>query len=217
MQQHICHIVGAAPLDGARPRPAPGDYVIAADGGYAALAALGVKPDFVMGDFDSLGYVPAHPNVEVHPAAKDYPDMMLAVCWALERGWRRIAIYGALGGVRFDHTVANLQALRHIADRGARGWITGGGWTVTALRDGALRFSAAARGFVGVFCCGDAARGVTLRGLKYELADATLTGDEPIGVSNEFTGAAATVAVRDGCLLIAWQGAPEEAEDVGLD
>ena len=50
MSQHTCHIIGAAPLGGAVPRPQPGDYVIAADGGYAALQAIGVAPDFVMGE-----------------------------------------------------------------------------------------------------------------------------------------------------------------------
>lgn len=219
MSQHTCYIIGAAGLGGAVPRPQPGDYVIAADGGYAALQALGITPDFVMGDFDSLGHAPVHPNVETHPAMKDDTDMMLAVRWALEHGWRRLALYGGLGGERLDHTVANLQTLRYIADHGALGWLAGGGWVVTALRNGALRFGAGAAGFVSVFCSGDAARGVTLRGLKYPLENATLTCGMPLGVSNEFLGQPALVRVADGCVFVLWQGeaAPEVADDAGLD
>mgnify|MGYP001405514788 FL=1 len=72
--ENICYIVGAASLDGVRLSPRPGDYVIAADGGYRTLKARGIEPDFVMGDFDSLGYRPDHPNVETHPVMKDDTD-----------------------------------------------------------------------------------------------------------------------------------------------
>ncbi len=204
--EHICYIVGAVPLGGAVPRPRPGDYVIAADGGYAALAALGVTPDLVMGDFDSLGAAPDHPNVETHSPVKDDTDTMLAVRWALERGWRRFRIYGALGGPRPDHTLASIQTLRYLVEHGASGFLVGEGWTVAVVRNGTLRFPAAARGYLSVFCSGDAARGVTLRGLKYPLDDATVTCGVPIGVSNEFLGEEALVRVREGCLVVLWQG-----------
>ena len=81
--ENICYIVGAASLDGVRLSPRAGDYVIAADGGYRSLKARGIEPDFVMGDFDSLGYRPDHPNVETHPVMKDDTDLGLAVRWAL--------------------------------------------------------------------------------------------------------------------------------------
>ena len=77
--ENICYIVGAASLDGVRLSPRPGDYVIAADGGFRTLKARGIEPDFVMGDFDSLGYRPDHPNVETHPVMKDDTDLGLAV------------------------------------------------------------------------------------------------------------------------------------------
>ena len=81
--ENTCYIVGAASLDGVRLSPRAGDYVIAADGGYRSLQARGIEPDFVMGDFDSLGYRPDHPNVETHPVMKDDTDLGLAVRWAL--------------------------------------------------------------------------------------------------------------------------------------
>lgn len=90
--ENTCYIVGAASLDGVRLSPRPGDYVIAADGGYRSLKARGIEPDFVMGDFDSLGYRPDHPNVETHPVMKDDTDLGLAVRWALAHGYRRLEI-----------------------------------------------------------------------------------------------------------------------------
>ena len=171
--ENICYIVGAASLDGVRLSPRPGDYVIAADGGYRTLKARGIEPDFVMGDFDSLGYRPDHPNVETHPVMKDDTDLGLAVRWALAHGYRRLVMAGALGG-RLDQTIASFQTLRGLTDAGAQGWLIGCGWVVTAVQNGTLAFPAGMEGTVSVFSSGDAARGVTLRGLLYEITDAEL-------------------------------------------
>ena len=83
---------------------------------------------------------------------------------------------------------------------------------MTLLRNAALRFPAAASGWLSVFVSGEEARGVTLRGLKYEITDHTLTCGMPLGVSNEFLGKEARIAVADGALFVLWQGGvtPEE-------
>lgn len=203
--ENTCYIVGAASLDGVRLSPRAGDYVIAADGGYRSLKARGIEPDFVMGDFDSLGYRPDHPNVETHPVMKDDTDLGLAVRWALAHGHRRFVIAGALGG-RLDQTIASLQTLRGLTDAGAQGWLIGCGWVVTAVQNGTLTFPAGMEGTVSVFSSGSAARGVTLRGLLYEITDAELTCAMPLGVSNSFTGVPATVRVTDGTVFVLWQG-----------
>ena len=158
-----------------------------------------------MGDFDSLGYRPDHPNVETHPVMKDDTDLGLAVRWALAHGHRRFVIAGALGG-RLDQTIASLQTLRGLTDAGAQGWLIGCGWVVTAVQNGTLTFPAGMAGTVSVFSSGSTARGVTLRGLLYEITDAELTCAMPLGVSNSFTGAAATVRVTDGTVYVLWQG-----------
>ena len=206
MKEHICYIVGAAPLGDALPKPLPGDYLIAADAGYAALKNAGLEPDFVMGDFDSLGAAPAHPNVETHSVIKDDTDLMLAVRWALAQGWRRFRIYGALGGKRLDQTLASLQTLRFLKENDADGLLVGDGWNVKLLQNGVLRFPAEAKGWLSLFTSGDKAEGVTLRGLKYELTEAELTCTFPLGVSNEFLGRSATISVEKGSLFVLWQG-----------
>ena len=195
-----CFIAGAGEFCGGE-LPAAGDYVIAADGGYLGLVAHGVEPDVVVGDFDSLGELPEHPNVLRCPAEKDDTDMMLAVKEGLARGCDRFVINGGLGG-RLDHTLANIQALAYIANSGGRGCLVGRGVRVTAVKDGSLSFGEGASGIVSVFCVGERAEGVTLTGLKYPLTDAVLTGDFPLGVSNEFTGVPATITVRSGTVLV---------------
>ena len=209
--ESICYIVGAAPT-AALPSKREGDFLIAADKGYEALRRAGLAPDLIMGDFDSLGYTPEGENVLPHSPIKDDTDLLLAIRWAMERGWRRFVIYGALGGARLDQTVASFQTLRFLAEHGATGRLVGDGWNVTLLSNAALRFPSTASGWLSVFVSGDAARGVTLRGLKYELTNATLTCGMPLGVSNEFLGQEARIAVADGALFVLWQGdiLPEE-------
>lgn len=210
--ERTCYIVGAAPLDGRLPKPGPEDFLIAADGGYASLEAAGIRPDLVIGDFDSLGHVPEHPNVLTHSPIKDDTDLILALRWALERGWKRFELYGALGGGRLDQTVASFQTLLWLRAREARAVLVGDGWNVTVIENGCLRFPPEAKGRLAVFCAGPPCAGVTLRGLKYTLEDSVLTGSYPMGVSNEFIGETAEISVRNGTLYVLWQDAarPEE-------
>ena len=178
------------------------DLVIAADGGQMHTDKLNITPDVILGDFDSLGYAPEGANV--FPVEKDDTDAMLAVRRGLQLGFREFLLYGSLDGPRLDHTVANFQTLGYLCDHGAYGYLAGNHYIVTALRGGTLRFPAGCTGTVSVFCLGEPAEGVTLRGLYYPLEKGTLTPYFPLGVSNHFTGKEAEISVEKGTLLILW-------------
>ena len=205
-----CYIAGAGEFCESA-LPDNGDYIIAADGGYAALASRGITPDLIIGDFDSLApgllsAVSDHPNVIRSSAEKDDTDMMLAVRYGLKRGYKTFVINGGLGG-RLDQTLANIQILVYIADNGAQGTLLGHGVGVTVIKNGELRLDRGeAGGVISIFSAWDKAEGVTLKGLKYPLNDATVTNDFPLGVSNEFTGDPAVISVADGTLIIIWDG-----------
>lgn len=209
MRNHICYIIGAGSVDGVALRPAAGDYVIAADGGFSRLSQLGLEADLVLGDFDSLEKVPQHPNVRRYPSAKDDTDMMLAAKTGLDLGYETFVLCGGVGG-RLDHTLANLQTLAYLSRRGARAFLIGEGTVSTAVTDGMLCFDKTKRGILSVFCCGDRAEGIDLEGLKYPLSNAVLTCDMPMGVSNEFTGVPSRVTVRTGTLLVLWSYSPDQ-------
>ena len=177
-------------------------WVIAADGGLKHTRNLGITPNEIIGDFDSLGYTPEGANV--FPVEKDDTDAMLAVRRGLQRGCREFLIYGGLDGPRLDHTVANIQTLQFLADRGAVGYLIGSAAIVTVVKNGAIRFPAGTRGTISVFCMGADAAGVTERGLYYGLERGTLTSGFPLGVSNHFTGAESEISVEDGSLLVLW-------------
>ena len=197
-----CIIFCAAEFDTlARPLE-PGDYVIAADGGLRHTEKLGITPNEILGDFDSLGFTPM--GASVFPVEKDDTDAMLAVRRGLSLGYREFFLYGSLDGPRLDHTVANFQTLQFLADHGAVGYLAGNRAIVTVVKDGSVAFPPGKRGNVSVFCMGPDARGVTERGLYYGLEDGTLTSGFPLGASNHFTGEPAQITVESGSLLIIW-------------
>lgn len=176
------------------------DFLLAADGGLAHLQKLGLRPDGIIGDFDSLGYIPK--EAQVFPAEKDDTDSMLAVRKGLQLGYRRFELYGTLDGPRLDHTIANLQTLLFLASHGAEGYLIGVHHTVTAVQNGTIHFPKTAKGIASVFCLGKDAKGITIEGLQYGLENGTLTAGFPLGVSNHFVGKAAAIRVEDGTLLV---------------
>ncbi len=181
----------------------PEDHIIAADGGLAHTKALGIEPQDILGDFDSLGYTPN--NARIFPVEKDDTDAMLAVRRGLSLGYRSFILYGSLDGPRLDHTVANFQTLQFLCSHGASGYLVGKTHMVTVVQKGTLTFGAGTEGILSVFCLGPDAQGVTLEGLHYPLAGGTLTAGFPLGVSNHFTGRPARITVEQGSLLVIWE------------
>ena len=197
-----CIIFCAAEFDELAAPIGKEDYILAADGGLRHLEKLGLKPNGIIGDFDSLGYVPQ--GAEVFPVEKDDTDAMLAAKKGLELGFSEFYFYGSLDGPRLDHTVANFQTLQYLADRGAAAYLIGNNYMVTVVKDGTITFPAGRNGTVSVFCMGADAEGVSIEGLYYELTDGKLTAGFPLGVSNHFTEKEAVISVKQGSLLVMW-------------
>ena len=198
-----CIVFCAAEFDRLACPIEPEDYVIAADGGLQHTRALGIEPQEILGDFDSLGYIPQ--DARVFPVEKDDTDAMLAARRGLALGFREFLYYGSLDGKRLDHTVANYQTLQYLADHGARGYLVGQDFLATVVKEGTISFPEGTEGLISVFCLGADARGVSLRGLYYPLEEGTLTAGFPLGVSNHFTGAPAEISVEEGSLLVMWE------------
>ncbi len=202
MRSGICFIVGAGEFTCRGLKPARGDLLLAADGGYEALHAQGLSPHLVIGDMDSLRRRPQGVSALRFPSRKDETDMALAICLAQGMGFRKFRLYGATGG-RQDHFQANLQLLSALARSRSDARIVAPNFTVYAIAAGTLQLRSLHRGqTISVFCAGDEALGVTLRGLAYEITNARLTGDNPLGVSNQAAGETARISVRRGTLLV---------------
>lgn len=204
----ICYIIGAGENYGLDFAPEKEDFVIAADAGLRYLEEKGIAPDLIVGDFDTLQFVPQCGNVLKLPAEKDDTDMSMAIKEGIKAGYTVFHIYGGTGG-RLDHTIANLQMLAYLAKRKMRGFLFDRDAVFTAVADGEIVFEKIEGGYVSVFSCSDRAVGVSEQNLKYELNDVVLTNSFPLGVSNEFIGRESRIAVAEGTLLV---GFPKGAE-----
>ena len=157
-------IFAGAPVQPELQPPVPqADLYLCADAGVRLAQALGIVPDRIMGDFDSLGDVPAGENVEAFSPEKDDTDILLAAKYALSAGCSRLIFYGALGG-RLDHMVANLQMLRFLADRNAQGILVDHAHWITLQRGGTASYPRREGMYFSLFAMTERCEDVTLEG-----------------------------------------------------
>ncbi|MEE8308188.1 MAG: thiamine diphosphokinase [Gammaproteobacteria bacterium] len=181
------------------------DLLLAADGGAVHALALGLSPDVVIGDLDSLDseqqtqLYAAGARFIVHPADKDETDLELALLHAAAQGAKSIVVLGALGG-RLDQTLANVLLLTLPALVGRDARLVDGAQTAFVIRDEAV-ISGKPGDTVSLIPLGGGARGVMTTGLKYPLDDGALPFGPALGISNEMTAERARVRVRAGLLL----------------
>ena len=156
----------------------------------------------VMGDFDSLGYVPHGQHVQVHPTHKDKSDLELALDFVSAQGFEEVVVYGSLGG-RLDHTIATLQMCARFAELGM-GLILVGLDTAVKILVGPGTFDVPFDGLgtVSVFSATDESVGVCEYGMEYPLENAMLTNRTTLGLSNELMSEPAKVTVEQGTLYI---------------
>ena len=208
MESKICYIFGAGEQTLCNIELSPEDLVIAADGGFDYLLSIGLRADYVIGDFDSvLSYALPSDSIR-YPKEKDDTDMMLAVKLGLEKGYHEFIIYGGLGG-RLDHTLANIQVLTYLSRNGALGTLYSNDYALRVVTDGTISFGKDAPentlgNTISIFSLSDVSVNVTLVGFKYEIEDENLTNAFPLGISNEFTGKKAYVNVKKGTVAVLW-------------
>jgi len=184
---------------------APTDLVICADGGASNALALGLQPQVVIGDLDSLDesvrsrLEKEHCEFIAHPARKDETDLELALYYAIEHGVDEILILGALGG-RIDQTLANVLLLALPELRSVKAKILDGRQEVFLIRDEAL-----IKGQMGdtlsLLPLTEEVTGIYTEGLEYPLENGTLHLGPALGVSNTLTSPQARVRVGQGLLL----------------
>ena len=163
----------------------PGDFVVACDAGYRNAERLDLRPDLIVGDFDSAPQPKTEHETIVLPHVKDDTDTQYAAHWLLEHGYDEITLLGALGGARLEHTLAN--------ERSELRYLVPGRGLILQRRDWK---------YLSLFPMEGRLTGVCIRGAFYPLENAVLTADYPLGVSNEFIADTAQLQCSGGCGLV---------------
>ena len=205
MNQTRCVIIAGAPeADAAFIQSVvrADDYIVCADRGAAAALAAGLKPDLIVGDFDSFaGSLPDNCEIIRLCPEKDDTDTQHAIDTALSRGFRDFVLLAATGG-RLDHTYANLCMLAYLARRGAEGVILAKNKEVRLLTDGTYDYSGRCGQTFSVFPFGCPDAVLSYTGAKYPLNRGKLIHSGAMGVSNIFVGDTAAITVHSGEALV---------------
>jgi len=182
--------------------------VIAADGGASHCLKLGINPDVVIGDFDSL----SHEEIDVlkenvvvfikFPIDKNKTDLELALDHTIELGAEEVSLYGLFGG-RWDMTFANILLLASSRFSGLNIRLISGENTAYIVRSGeTITFQGQVGTIVSVMPLNGQGIGITYEGLQWSLDDATLSFGSSRGVSNRMTGTKARISLLEGTLLV---------------
>ena len=207
-----CVIVSAGEIrdyERARSFLREGDFFVFCDGGLAHAGGLCVKPDIIVGDFDSCKASDlaeyegstGHPEIIKLPREKDDTDTMYAVRLAVERGFDDFLFLGAMGA-RFDHALANVSVLLFLDGLGIKALLVDdysemqiAGEKPLYIKDNCSYFS--------VMTIEGNVSGVNIKNAKYPLENASLSADFQLGISNEvLPGKTAEVSVKHGRVLV---------------
>ncbi len=199
-----CVIIGGAEIknyDIIRGYLKPDDYFVFCDCGLKHMENLKIKPDLIIGDFDSY----KNPNLAVEtitlPREKDDTDTVFAVKEAEKRGFRDFLLTGVIGG-RLDHTLCNVSILYYLKNRGLNGIIVDDYSEMKIVAD-KTEYIPDTFKFFSVLNISGTAEGITIKNAKYSIENATIRSDYQYGVSNEvLLGLVAEVSVKNGSVLL---------------
>lgn len=184
------------------------DMVIAVDGGLAAVKKLGLRPDAIVGDFDTvkkelLEEYRRLPGItfEQHQAEKDETDTELALRTAMEAGVGEITMLGASGG-RLDHSIGNIHLLYACLKRGVNACMVDAKNRLYLLDEGKTFDAGKTWGkYISFLPLTQEVHGITLRGFKYPLTDRDIRIGTSLCISNELAEQMGTITFKDGVLI----------------
>lgn len=183
------------------------DYIIGVDKGADYLYEASLRPNLILGDFDSADHRvierfshDVHVEVRRFAVEKDETDTHLAILEAIHRGSSHIDIFGGIGS-RMDHTLANIHILKIPLEKGVTCRIVNEN-NMISLIDTSIHLKINDYKYLSLIPLTDTVTGITTKGLKYELNGYTMKQGISIGISNEFLKNEATVSIDKGLLII---------------
>jgi thiamine pyrophosphokinase len=184
------------------------DRIFCADGGTVHALALGLTPQVIIGDLDSLApdlvaqMEAAGVAVQRHPVRKDQTDLELAFQVAMAEQPDEILLVTALGG-RLDQMLANILLLTRPEYALARLTLVDGPQSVTVLRPHqAVTLTGRPGDTLSLVPLTPTVEQVNLAGVEWPLAEATLTLGSTWSISNVLTAPEACLQIGEGLVLV---------------
>lgn len=181
------------------------DLIVCADSGYLHCRHIGVEPDYLIGDFDSLKEVPEDIPKYSLPEDKNFTDTTFAIESVMHKGCTSIVLVGALGG-RIDHTLANIQSLVYCAKKGIEAFVLDGETQILCVyaNDGPQTFkiSPVEDYYFSLLAYSEKCEAVTIKDAMYLLDRYDLESDMARAVSNEFIGKDVEISFESGTMLV---------------
>ncbi|KNY28129.1 thiamine diphosphokinase [Pseudobacteroides cellulosolvens] len=180
--------------------------VVSVDGGARHLRKLGIFPDIMIGDFDSVSkedyqYFKDAGVIDIrYPSQKDMTDTELALEYVVDKGVDSIVLLGCLG-TRFDHSLSNIFLLKKMSDKNINCIIANERNEIQLIKDHIILKNENNMKLT-ILSLTDSVEGVTSKGLLYPLDNDHIKLGSSRGVSNEFTGEIAEISVNKGLLLV---------------
>lgn len=182
------------------------DYVICADGGARYALMLGIRPDLVIGDLDSIEVniydelQNGHTKFMKFPSEKNESDLELAFLEAIKLKPKEIIVWGALGN-RIDHLFGNLMLLTLPLKEGIRTKLIDEDHEIYVVNK-EIEIMGEIGDYLSLFPLSSQVNGIATFGLKYKLDKESLFLGPTRGLSNEFLANKAKVTFEDGLLLV---------------
>lgn len=183
------------------------DYIICVNGGSSHALEMGLRPDLLVGDMDSLAesvrdsILKSKPEIISHPPEKDKSDLELALDYAVREKPSEIIILGALGGKRAEHFFINLLLLQIPMKKGIKARIIDESHEIH-IAENSFEVSGSPGDYLSLFALTSEVREITTEGLKYPLQKGTLHFGSTLGLSNEFIDNQASIFFESGTLLL---------------
>lgn len=182
------------------------EYVICADGGLEKAEYLGLLPDVIIGDLDSVNtsvlkrYIEMNIEIIEYPSEKNYTDMDLAIQYAVEKGYKEIILIGASGS-RIDHTMANILLVELYYKKGIKIKIVDNN-NIVQMVTGKMEIEYKKNYFVSIIPTSDTIEGITLEGFKYPLNNVNVKRGSTLCISNQITEEKGIITLAKGNALV---------------
>lgn len=183
------------------------DYIIGADGGCNHLYNMGILPNYVIGDLDSINkdlikyYESKNIIFKKFPTHKDQTDAEICIHLAKTLNATEIHFIGALGG-RIDHALSNIGLMYYVLEMGIEPKLLTSEEEVVIIHNDTKVIKGKKGDTISILALKQDAIGVTLEKLEYPLNKARVSYLSPLGISNVMLEDECNITVEDGYLLV---------------